>query len=371
MATIRVAAIQTKRRVISYKAGGAVQALQQVQVHLDSLVALAERAAAQGCRIIGFPEDTLGTLEWEAGHGDEAADLLRPAERALKERLGAVAAKHGMAIIACNDCVEGEALYNTAILLGPDGREIGRYRKVHPTLSEQTRAKGKSFPVFEVPGVGSVGLCICYDIVFPETTRALALGGADLVFHLTLGGASLAGPEASLAAFRTRAAENFLYLVVAFRGGGSLILSPRGEILRDGGAEPDAIVACDIDPERGREAGDALGGLTSDYRARLFRERTPEAYGILQEKDPPALDRLKDIPVPTVAEAAALFAEGITTGADAFYEAEGWLVEGKIEAARLRFEALSRQFGTLWIGRGARARLARIEEGEKPAGKNT
>src|SRR5690348_6250280 len=260
--TIRVAAVQARRRTIPYKVRTAEEALKQVQANLDELTALAQRAAEQGCQIIAFPEDTLGTLEWEAGHWEEVADLLRPAEQTMLACFGDVAAKHGVYLICCNDCIEQDDVYNTAILLGRDGREIGRYRKVQPTLAEQARKRGQSFPVFELPGIGTIGLCICYDMVFPETTRALALNGADLVFHLTMGGASLAGADASLAAFKTRAAENFIYVVVAFRGGSSMVLSPKGEILAEGGQEPDAIVTADIDPSCGREAGDALGGLT-------------------------------------------------------------------------------------------------------------
>lgn len=357
---IRVAAIQARSRTISYRVGPADEALKRVRANLDELAALAEEAGRRGCQIIAFPEDTLGTLEWEAGHPQEIAELLRPAEQEMLIRFGEVAAKHGMSLICCNDCLEGEQIYNTAILLGPDGREIGRYRKVQLPLMEQTRARGTHFPVFEAPGLGTIGLCICYDMVFPETTRVLALAGADIVFHSTLGGASLASADVSRAAFRTRAAENFIYLVVAFRGGGSLVISPQGEILADGGREPDAIVAADIDLAGGREAGDALGGFTSDFRARLFRERVPSAYGLLLEERPPVLDKLRDIPVPSPEEAAALFAEGLTTGADAFYEAERWLAEGRIEEARRRFEELSAHFGTLWIGRAAREQLQRI-----------
>jgi predicted amidohydrolase len=363
--TIRAAAVQAQRRTISYKVGTAEAALECVQASLDALTSLAERAAMLGCNIVAFPEDTLGTLEWEAGHWTEVQDLLVPAEQAMLSRFGEVAAKHGVSIVCCNDCVQLDEVYNTAILIGPDGREIGRYQKVHPTLAEQSRAKGRAFPVFEVPGIGTIGLCICYDMVFPETTRALALAGADIVFHLTLGGASMAGPDASLAAFRTRAADNFLYIVVAFRGGGSLIISPKGEILADGGSVADAIVMADIDLSSGREAGDALGGLTSDFRARLFRERTPSAYGILLDQHPPILDRLYDVAVPSAEEASRLFAEAITTGADAFYEADRLMSSGKLEEAQRRFGVLAERFGTTWIGRAARERLANIAVNEQ------
>jgi len=360
--TVRVAAIQAKRRTIPHRVGTADEALRSVRANLAELGALAERAAERGCHIIAFPEDTLGTLEWEAAHWEEVAELLRPAEQEMLARFGEVAAKRGIHLICCNDCVEDGKVYNTAILLGRDGGEIGRYHKVQLPLAEQSRARGTGFPVFEAPGIGTVGTCICYDMLFPETTRALALAGADVVFHLTMGGAAMAGPEVSRAAFRTRAAENFIYVVVAFRGGGSLVISPKGEILADGGQEPDAIVAADIDPAGGRDAGDALGGVTSDFRARLFRERVPSAYGILMSERPPILQKLKDVSVPSPEEAAALCAEGLTSGADAFCEADRWLAEGRVEDARRRFGELAEHFGTLWIGRVARDRLTKLQE---------
>jgi predicted amidohydrolase len=357
---VRVAAIQTKLRTISYKVATVREALEHVRNNLDELTVLAERAAETGCQIIAFPEDTLGTLEWEAGHWDESGELLASAEQQMLTRFGQIAASHGVYIICCNDCAEEDLVYNTAILLGRDGRELGRYHKVNLPIHEQARTPGTHFPVFEAPGIGTIGMCICYDMVFPETTRALALAGADIVFHLTMGGASMAHSDASLAAFRTRAADNFIYVVVAFRNGGSMVIGPKGEILADGGKEPDAIVTADIDLTSGRDAGDALGGITSDFRARLFRERVPSAYGILMDEHPPILDKLKDIYVPSSEEAAKLCAEGLTTGADAFYEAERWLSEGKFEEARQRFEKLYQHFGTIWIGRVSRDRLKKL-----------
>ena len=363
--TVRVAAVQARRRTISYKVATAKEALKQVNENLDQLTALAEKAADMGCAIAAFPEDTLGTIEWEAGHWKEVGTLLRPAEKAMLSRFGEVAARKKMYIIGCNDCASGRRVYNTAILIGRDGKEVGRYHKVNLPIHEQSRTRGDAFPVFEAPPIGTIGMCICYDMVFPETTRALALGGADVVFHLTMGGASLGGRDASLACFKARAAENFIYIVVAFRGGGSLIINPKGEILAEGRNAPDAILTADIDPRGGREAGDAHGGVTSDFRARLFRERVPDAYRILLRKNPPILKKLKHIRVPSGKEAAALGAEIFTHASDAFYQGEAWLKEGKVAEARKQFTELAERYGTTWIGRSSRERLQKIAEGQK------
>jgi hypothetical protein len=219
---------------------------------------------------------------------------------------------------------------------------------------------GDAFPVFEVPAIGPVGMCICYDMVFPESTRALALNGADIVVHSTLGGASFGEGDASLAAFRTRAADNLVYLVTAFRGSGSMVIAPKGQVLAVAEGSGDCIVAADIDPAGGREAGDALGGSVRDYRARLFRERNPAAYGVLVDPTPPALARLRDPDLPTAEAASRRMAEGLTTGAEAFDAAVALQEAGRLEEARAEFTALSERFGTIWIGHAARERLTQL-----------
>ncbi len=361
--TIRIAAAQTANRTIPFRVGGPAQALVQVEENVEALLALVYEAADQGCAIVALPEDCLGTLEWEAGHWQDVHELLQPAGAMMLERLADAARERNMAIVCCNDLpgdAGGSEVYNTAVLIGADGEEVGRYRKVQPTLGERHRTPGDAFPVFDVAGVGSTGMCICYDMVFPETTRALALNGADLVFHCTMGGASFGDGDASLAAFRTRAADNFLYLVVAFRGGGSMIVGPRGQILAQAETTGDCLVAADVDVTTGRAAGDALGGTTADFRARLFRERNPAAYRVLTDENPPALARLRHVAVPTEAEASAMFAEGITTGSERFYEAERLQAAGDIEAARSIYQDLGARLGTLWMGTAARQRLAQL-----------
>lgn len=359
--TIRVGAIQNKNRTIRYTTPYN-EALDEVRSNLEALISLAEKAGELGCDIIVYPEDCLGTLEWTAGHEEEAVEFLGAAQVEMLERLGETAGRLGIYIICCNDCPDEKGeIYNMSIILSPDGSEVGRYQKVQPTLSERSIGCGTEFPVFDLPGIGAVGLCICHDLKFPETTRALALGGADIVFASTMGGAAMAPKEVSDAAFRTRAVDNFIYLVVAWRSGGSRIIGPKGEILAEGGGQDDILYA-DIDPKGGRESGDALGGLTSDFRARLFRERNPKAYGILVDPEPPALTRLKDVYVPTIKEASRLMNEALTTGSDAYAEADKLLAEGNVEEARLRFEELEKHFGTIWVGRSAGRKLKEIAD---------
>jgi predicted amidohydrolase len=83
-------------------------------------------------------------------------------------------------------------LYNTAFLIDRNGKEAGRYHKTCPTWFEcGARQRGSSFPVFPLAKLGTVGMLICYDLVFPETARCLALAGADIIFFPTMGMAAV------------------------------------------------------------------------------------------------------------------------------------------------------------------------------------
>jgi predicted amidohydrolase len=353
---MRVAAAQPKNRTIDFQLKPA-EVLAQVDESLAELGALVHKAGAAGCDALALPEDTLGLLKWEAASPTALDAVLPEAVKRMLARLGKASAEHHMYLVVCNDAIEADGhAYNTAFLLGRDGREIGRYHKVNLPLGEQSRRRGQKFPVFPTADLGTVGMLICYDMVFPEAARCLALGGADLVFHPTLGGAALGDDDISLAAFRTRAVENFIYLVVAMRGHGSMIISPQGKILATAG-EPDGLAIAEIDPFGGREGGDAFN-TQRDMRGRLFRERVPGAYGILAERDPPVLAKVPSNV--TKDEAIRITATALTTGEAQFQEAEALARAGKTEAAIQLFERLCKECATSWIDRASRERLQKL-----------
>jgi hypothetical protein len=282
-------------------------------------------------------------------------------------RFGAVAAKHRMYVVCSSNNVEPNgAVYNTAFLLGRDGREIGRYRKVCPTIHERYCTPGDTLPVFDTKDLGGVGMLICYDMVFPETARALALGGADVIFIPTLGGAAIGDGDVSRAAFRTRAVENFVYLVVSQRGIGSMIISPQGKILAEAQGE-DSLAVADVDPFEGREGGDAMNHQR-DMRARLFRERNPAAFGILTDPHPPALSKLPA--TITEQEAVRMAQRVLTVGEEEFKAAAALASQGKTEEAIAAFTRLRREYRDSWIDRVAAERLARLRPKAKPQPKN-
>lgn len=359
--TVRVCAAQPASRLIDWRLKPAA-ALAQVDKSLAELERIVNKAGAAGCDVLALPEDTLGLLHWEMGNKAAMKEVLPEAVRRMLDRLGRAAASHRMYLVCSNDLAEEDGTYrNLAFFLGRDGKEIGRYAKVHPTINESDRVRGRSFLVFETSDLGGVGLLICHDIKMPEATRALALAGADLIFLPTLGGAVMGGdPDAEgdldRGAFRTRAVDNFVYLVVARRGDGAMVISPQGTVLAEGKG-PDALAVADIDPFGGRAAGDALD-FQRDMRARLFRERNPAAYGILTDPNPPVL---KKVPAEiTIEEAVRIGGKTLTIGEERFQEAEALLRAGKTSDAARAFEELQAEFPRTWIDRAARKRLAEI-----------
>src|SRR5262249_41262745 len=101
---------------------------------------------------------------------------------------------------------DGTVVYNTAILLDPNGKLIGKYRKVclpHGEI-EAGVTPGKDYPVFETK-FGKVGMMVCYDGFFPEGARELTNRGAEVIAWPVWGCNPLLA--------QARACENHVYLV--------------------------------------------------------------------------------------------------------------------------------------------------------------
>ena len=353
---VRVAAAQAKPRVVDFRLSPE-QALAAVDENIAELQDLVERAGSAGCDVLCLPEDTPGLLNWSGVNESALGEVLPAAVRRMNERLGRTAAKHGMYLVTCSDLVESDGyVYNTAFLLGRDGCEIGRYHKTCPPYHEGRR-RGTSFPVFPTEDLGNVGMLICYDLVMPETARCLALAGADMIFFPTMGGAAIGDDDIGEQALRVRAAENFIWLVVAHRGSGAMIISPRGKIVARAEG-PDGLAIADIDPYGGREGGDAMN-YQRDMRARLFRERNPAAFAILTEPKPPALDRL---PIAqTSEEAARISARVLTVGEEEFAAAAKLATRRKSTEAIDAFRRLRREYPGSWIDRRAAEQLELLQ----------
>ncbi len=352
--TVRIGSIQPKPRLIDWRIKDPAEVLARIDASLTELEGLLRKAGEAGCDVAALPEDTLGLGTWEAANHGRLGDVLPTAVNRMIDRLGRAAAAHKMYLVCCNDTVDSGAIRNTSFFLGRDGKEIGRYHKVNMPLCELTKKRGDGFPVFPTPDLGTVGMLICYDMVFPEAARCLALGGADIVFHPTLGGAAIGDGDVSIAAFRTRAVENFVYIVVSQRGGGSMIINPQGKIIAEGKGQ-DSIAIADIDPAGGRYGGNAFNGQ-EDMRAALFRERSPAAFSMITNPDPPVLRKVPE--VTTVQEAARIADGALTIGQERFNQASKL---PKAEAIKA-YEALIAEYPKSWIDRVSRERIADLRK---------
>ena len=107
---------------------------------------------------------------------------------------------------------EDGRIYNTSVVINPDGEIVAKYRKMFPFRPYETYevSAGTEFCVFDVPDVGRFGLSICYDIWFPETTRHLTSQGVEVLLHPVLTGTT--DRDAELAIARATSAQFQCYV---------------------------------------------------------------------------------------------------------------------------------------------------------------
>ena len=122
------------------------------------------------------------------------------------EYFGAIAKQNDIHIALSLYEREGHLVYNTAVLISPQGNLLGKYRKVCLPHGEVEKgvAPGTDYPVFDT-AFGKVGLMICYDGFYPEVARALVTNGAEVIAW------PVWGCDPLLA--RARACENRVYIV--------------------------------------------------------------------------------------------------------------------------------------------------------------
>lgn len=138
--------------------------------------------------------------------GKKPHEVAEPVPGPSTNYFGELARKHRLHIVLSLYEREERAVYNTAVLLGPDGKLIGTYRKVCLPHSEVEAGvtPGDSYPVFETT-LGKVAMMICYDGFFPEVARELTNRGAEIIAWPVWGCNPLLA--------RARACENHVYVV--------------------------------------------------------------------------------------------------------------------------------------------------------------
>jgi predicted amidohydrolase len=205
-------------------------------------------------------------------------DRAEPADGPSITLMRKLARQHGIALVATIFEEEAAGLcYDTAYFIETDGEIVGKYRKAHPAAVQSLEKiyfrYGSHFPVFRLRGL-KVGAIICYDTLFPESARCVALNGAELIV------VPFAAPQ--LPTWRsimiTRAFENGAWFAPANKvgpegdwvfGGQSMIVDPSGEVVAELDAHEEGVRS-------------ALVSRKAVYEARrikpMFRDRRPDLY---------------------------------------------------------------------------------------------
>jgi predicted amidohydrolase len=193
--------------------------------------------------------------------------------------LHSLAARHNATFVMGLPEKANGRIFNSAIVVGPEGF-VRRYRKLHLFEREKELFEpgDEGLQVIEVAGV-RLGIMICFDWIFPEVARTLALRGAQILCHPS----NLVLSYCQKAMF-ARAVENGIFTITANRvgtenrvgrelvfTGGSQILSPKGELLAQAGKETIAAAVVDMDPRS------ALAKNITPTN-HLFEDRRPAFY---------------------------------------------------------------------------------------------
>ena len=210
---------------------------------------------------------------------EEAIKLAEPVPGPTTQLLHDISASSGTHFVTGLLELSGDSLYNSAVLIGPDG-PVTTYRKVHLFYEEkQYFSPGRGFITVNIKGV-KIGILVCFDHLFPEAARTLALRGAQIICHPS----NLVLPEIAQLTTRVRALENRVFWIMANRCGSetkgsqthrytgeSQIIAPNGKIIHRSPPEGDELYITDIDP------GDALKKNITEFND-VFEDRRTDIY---------------------------------------------------------------------------------------------
>jgi predicted amidohydrolase len=261
---------------------GAIQKTDSRQVVARRMLDLLDRAKAQNCDLVVYPELALTTFfpRWYmTDQVDVDSWFEREMPNAATRPLFDEAARHAIGLtFGYAELTSDGHRFNTSVLVDRDGRIVGKYRKVHlPGHSEYDPQRAfqhlekryfepgdLGFPVWRTMG-GILGMCICNDRRWPETYRVMGLQGVELI---TLGyntpstnaQKSDEGPQTRLFHHRLTlqagAYQNSTWVVAVAKCGiedghpliaGSIIVNPDGEIVAESQTEDDELIVADCD----------------------------------------------------------------------------------------------------------------------------
>jgi N-carbamoylputrescine amidase len=231
---------------------------------------LIEEAAKKGAQIILATE--LCTTDYDRCYGAKDNDIFKEAETIPGYSTNEVAKlckKHGVYVIfpLFEKAVPG-VYYNSSATIGPDGSIVGTYRKTQvagvQALEKMYFRAGQDFKVHETTFAPNAkfGTIICHDRRYPETSRILAMLGAEVMFCPTAAPGYAHGVHWGNLNIM-RAVDNGMFCVYSNRigqeginnyFGESMIVDPMGEVIASGGKEENAVVMADLDLDKVDEA---------------------------------------------------------------------------------------------------------------------
>jgi predicted amidohydrolase len=246
-------------------------------------------AAREGASLVVLPEASLTGYVYDSFEAALAGSIEASGPE-LQTVAAACSETGAWAVVGALLREEGR-LHNAAFVIGPGGI-LGEYRKAHTLclgMDRFTEPGPGPFPVYDLP-MGPIGVHICYDGSFPETARALRLGGARLLVLITN------WPDIHLKRemVRVRAEENrAFYLAVNRVGeeagvtfeGGSCAAGPAGELLAEAGSGPERL-HLEMDLERAADARVIVA--RGEYEYDRLADRRPDLYGPLVAPSDPA-----------------------------------------------------------------------------------
>jgi predicted amidohydrolase len=232
-----------------------------VQANIDKSIGWLKKAVAEyAADLVIFPETV--TTGYDTGlNADELWDLVDVAPGLITHNIQEAARNLGVHVVWPTYRRGGARgiVYNSAILIGPDGEIIGIYDKTHPAPWERTdgggwATVGTRADVFETE-LGSLGMIICYDGDFPELSRLLAVKGAEVIIRVS---ALQRSYDIWYITNAARAYDNHVYLVACnlvgpdasgnYGFGHSMIVNPIAwRLAQARGTEE--IIAARLDPD--------------------------------------------------------------------------------------------------------------------------
>lgn len=249
-------------------------AVLDVDANCAAVEAATQAAASAGAAVLVTPE------LFPVGYAPRRlrAELDPAGLPAIRERLADIARRHGVGLVYSAPAVTAQGTWHiTSTLLDAAGTELLNYAKVHLFGAEERAAfspAGARPAVVDFNGIRT-SMVICYDVEFPETVRAAAAGGAELLLVPTaLAHGFDSVPQVLL---RARALESQLSIAYANHSGvedgceflgGSVVAAPDGSLIAAAGTGPELLFA-EVGAEAAHEARAAVPYL---------RERRPDLY---------------------------------------------------------------------------------------------